>query len=480
MVIKMFAKDNIIKNFLWRFVERCGSQIVQVLVFIILARILEPKDFGTISILIVFIAVLQVFIDSGLGTALIQKKDSDDLDFSSVFYFNIFICIILYILMFLAAPYISLFYKDTSFTSLLRVISLLLIISGVKNIQQAYVSKMMIFKKFFFATLAGKLSSAIIGISMAYNGYGIWSIVAQQLSSAVVETITLWFIVEWKPKLLFSLERLKSLLSYGWKLLVSALIDTIYNNLRQLIIGKLYTPIDLAFYNKGQEIPNLIIGNINASIDSILLPVMSNEQDNIERVKNITRKSIQVSVYIIAPIMLGIGVTSYSFVPLILTEKWLPCIPFLWIFCITFIFYPIHTANLNAIKALGRSDVFLILEVWKKVTGLIVLLLTMWHGIMLMAYSLLFTSFLSQIINSWPNKTLLNYGYIQQLKDILPSIFLACFTAGCMFLVRILHVNLLITLILQIFIGIIVYLIISYFLRLKIFNYLLRILKKSK
>ena len=472
------------KNFLWRFAERSGAQIIQFVVFILLARILEPEAFGTIALLMVFIAVLQVFINSGFGTALIQKKDTDDTDFSSVFYFNISMCIFLYVLMFFSAPFIASFYKDLSLIPLIRVLALLFIISGVRNIQQAYVSKNMLFKKFFFSTLGGTIISALIGVGMAYKGYGVWALVIQAVTKEAIDTLILWVTVDWRPKLLFSLERLKGLFSFGWKMLISGLIDTVYNNLRQLIIGKMYTRIDLAFYNKGNAIPNLVITNINSSISSILLPVMSKEQDNIEKVKNITRKSIQLSTYIIAPIMVGMGVTSYSFVPLLLTEKWLPCIPFLWVFCFTYTFYPIHTANLSAIQALGRSDLFLKLEIIKKAVGLIVLVSTMWYGVMVMAYSLLLVSVISQIINSWPNKKLLNYGYLQQLKDIMPNIVLALFAGFCMYLVSFLNLGLISTFITQIFVGYIVYVGISFILKIETFEYILNILmnllKKKK
>ena len=469
-------KDTV-KNFMWRFAERSGAQIIQVLVFIILARILEPEAFGTIAILMVIITILQVFIDSGLGTALIQKKDADDTDFSSVFYFNICMCISLYILTFVSAPFIASFYNDLSLIPLIRVLGLMLVISGIRNIQQAYVSRYMLFKKFFFSTLGGTIVSAIAGIGMAYKGFGVWALIAQQLVKVGVDTVILWVTVDWKPKLLFSLQKLKGLLSYGWKLLASAIIDTTYNNLRQLIIGKLYTRIDLAYYNKGHEIPLLVITNINTSIDSILLPVLSQEQDNIEKVKEITRKAMQLSTYLIAPIMIGMAVTSYSFVPLILTDKWLPCIPFLWVFCIASIFYPLHTSNLNAIKALGRSDLFLKLEIWKKCVGSVILVSTMWYGVMVMAYSLLLTNFISQLINAWPNKKLLNYSYVSQLKDILPNLLLSCIMGLCVYPIVFLKLGHLTTLCIQIIAAYIVYVALSFIFKPAAFVYLLNKIK---
>lgn len=472
--------NNVVKNFLWRFFERCGAQFVTLIVSIVLARILTPSDFGTVSLIMVFTTILQVFVDSGLGTALIQKKDADDLDFSSVFYFNFAICLILYLGMFIASPFIAKFYKDISLTPIIRVISLTIVMSGVKGIQQSYVSRNMLFKKFFFATLGGTLFSAILGIGMAYAGFGVWSIVAQQLSNTAIDTLILWITVDWRPKRMFSWQRLKSLLSYGWKLLVSSLLDTIYNNLRNLIIGKIYTSSDLAYYNQGDKFPKVIVMNINASIDSVLLPSMSGEQDNKERVKSMTRRAIKTSTYIMAPLMMGLLFCAEPIVRLLLTDKWLPCVPYLRIFCFTYMFWPIHTANLNAIKAMGRSDLFLRLEIIKKVVGLILLFITMRISVMAMAYSLIFSGILSQIINSWPNWKLLNYNYLEQLRDILPSICISVFMGVCVYFIGFLSLPTLLQLIIQVIVGAIIYIVASIVLKLEEFNYLFGMIKSFK
>ena len=349
-------KQKIFSNFIWRFAERCGAQAVKLIVELVLARFLLPDDYGTIALVTVFITILNVFVDSGLGNALIQKKNADDLDFSSVFYFNLIWCFILYLLLFAFAPVISIFYGIPELTVIVRVLGITVLISGLKNVQQAFVSRNMLFKKFFFATLGGTFGAAILGITMAYFGFGVWALVAQQLFNTAMDTLILWITVKWRPKKVFSVQRLKVLFNYGWKLLASGLLETIYNNIRSLVTGKLYTASDLAFYNQGDKLPNIIVGNINNSIDSVLLPVMSNEQDNVEQIKEITRKSIKISTYVMAPLMMGLAVTADTLIVLILTEKWLPCVFFLKIFCVTYMFQPIHTANLNAIKALGRSD----------------------------------------------------------------------------------------------------------------------------
>lgn len=479
----MINNKNVFSNFIWRFAERCGAQIVTFIVSILLARILSPEDYGKIALITVFTTIMQVFVDSGLGTALIQKKDADDLDFSSVFYFNFFICIILYIIMYISAPYISDFYNDDSLTPLIKVISLTIIISGVKGIQQSYVSKNMMFKRFFYATLVGTIFSGILGVFLAYSGYGVWSIVFQQLSNTLIDTLILWCTVEWRPKNFFSWKRLKELLTFGWKMLVSSLIDTFYNNIRSLLIGRMYSSSDLAFYNQGDKFPNVIVNNINTSIDSVLLPAMASSQDDRNRVKNMTRRAIKISTYIMAPLMIGLAVCAKPIVQTILTDKWLPCVPFLRIFCISYLFYPVHTANLNAIKAMGRSDLFLKLEVAKKIVGMTLLFSTLSFGVMAIAYSLLVSTVTSMIINSFPNKRLLDYSFREQMIDIFPALFLSIVMGFLISIVKVFCLSSFQTLLIQILLGIIIYVLGSKFLHLESFEYLIQIGKsfiKSK
>lgn len=468
---------SIFSNFIWRFAERCGAQLVTFIVSIVLARLLMPEDYGAVALVTVFTTIMQVFVDSGLSTALIQKKDADDLDFSSVFYFNLGVCIILYMIMFLAAPYIASFYEMPELVSIVRVISLTVVISGVKGVQQSYVSRNMLFRRFFYATLGGTIFSAILGIAMAYTGFGVWAIVAQQLSNTAIDTLILWITVKWRPKLMFSWGRMKGLLGFGWKILASGLLDTVYNNLRNLLIGKIYSSSDLAFYNQGDKFPKLIVTNINTSIDSVLLPAMSNEQDSRGKVKSMTRRSIMVSCYIMAPLMIGLACCATSVVTLILTKKWLPCVFYLQIFCVTYMFWPIHTANLNAIKAMGRSDLFLKLEIWKKSIGMILLLSTMFISVEAMAYSLLISTLASMIINSWPNKKLLNYSFLEQMKDILPSILLAVGMGAVVYLIGFLPVPTLPLLIIQVICGGVIYIVGSVLLKLEPYVYLQGIIK---
>ena len=476
----MINSNKIVKNFIWRFAERCGARAVSFIVSIVLARLLVPDVYGTIALVTVFTTILNVFIDSGMGNALIQKKNADDLDISTVFYFNMAMCIVLYTAMFFLAVPISRFYHDESLIFVIRVLSLTLVISGIKNVQQAYVSRTMQFKRFFFATLSGTIGAAVVGIYTAYRGYGVWALVVQQIFNASVDTFILWFTVKWRPKLMFSFQRLKGLFSYGWKLLISALLETGYTNLRQLIIGTMYTSADLAYYNKGQQFPMIIIENINSSINSVLFPAMSQEQDNSGRVKTITRRAIKTSTFIIAPLMMGLAFCGTQVVRLILTDKWMACVPYLQIFCISSMFYPIHTANLNAIQAMGRSDIFLKLEIIKKIVGMVLLLSTMWFGTMAMAYSLLVSGLISQVINSWPNKKLLNYGYLEQLKDIIPAILLALLMGVLVFGLSFCGLPDGLTLCIQVFAGAFIYISGARLFKFESFDYLLSIIRKYR
>ena len=474
------SREKVFGNLIWRFAERSGAQIVSFVVSLVLARMLSPDVYGTIALITVFITIVQVFVDSGLGNALIQKKDADQKDFSTVFFCNIFFCLILYGVMFVLAPFIAAFYQDTNLIPLIRVLSITIIISGVKNVQQAYVSRNLLFKKFFFSTLSGTIVAAVVGIYMALEGYGVWALVAQQLTNVTIDTIVLWITVKWRPSLSFSFKRLKDLFAYGSKLLFSALLDTVYKNINQLIIGKLYSSADLAYFNKGKQFPDVLIGNINSSIDSVILPVMSKAQDDVENIKNMLRRSIKISIYVMAPLMIGMTVVAPAFVELALTETWMPCVPFIRVFCITGMFYPIHTANLNALKAMGRSDIFLKLEIQKKIVDMITLLCVMWFGVEAILYSQLFLSIVSQIINSTPNKRLLNYGYMSQIRDILPSIILAIIMASIVSLVELLNVSVMFTLIIQLAVGVVVYIAGSYIFKIDSFTYLLEIIKKRK
>ena len=426
-------KQSFFSNLLWRFMERCGAQLVSFVVSVVLARKLDPSLYGTIALVTVITSILNVFVDSGMANALIQKKNTDGLDYSSVFYFNVAFCLVLYALLFVTAPFISRLYNNMSLVPVFRVLGLTIVISGVKNVLQAYVAKTMQFRRFFFATLGGTLVSAVVGITMAYTGFGIWALVAQMLVNAGVGTLILWLTVGWRPLPMFSLERLKGLISYGWKLLVSGLLDTVYLKIYQLAVGLRYTEADLAFYNKADQLPLLLVENINTSIDSVLLPVLSAEQDSRESVRAMTQRAIKTSSYIMMPLMAGLAVCAEPLVRALLTAKWLPCVPYLRVFCAMYALYPLHTANLSAIKALGRSDIFLKLEILKEIVSIGLLFVMLPFGVFAVAVSVLISGFVSLVINAWPNRRMLGYSVTQQLRDTAPAVLLSLGMAALIF-----------------------------------------------
>ena len=468
----------VISNFFWRLAERVGAQVVTLLVSIVLARILEPEVFGVLALVIVFTSILQVFVDSGLGTALIQKKNVDELDFSSVFYFNIAACVVLYMIMFFSAPLIAQFYKMPDLIPVVRVISLTLILSGVKNVQQAYVSRNMLFKRFFLATLGGTIGAAALGIVMAYKGYGVWALVAQYLFNTACGTVILWVTVNWRPKWQFSFERLKGLLSFGYKLLGVSILSTVYNDARSLIIGKMYTPSDLAFYNRGQQFPRLISMNVDSAIDSVLLPTMSQKQDDIAAIKRMARRSIQMGTYVIMPLMMILAVCAEPLVRLVLTDKWLPCIPFLRIMCFTFSFFSIFTTNYNIYKSLGRSDVYFKVTIWSKLIGLVILFSTMWFGVIWIAYGLIIANILNQIVCIKPSEILCDYKFSEQIADFLPNFIASLFMGIVMAPILLLSLPDWMTIFLQLVIGLVSYICLSYFTNNASYNFIVAFLKQ--
>ena len=470
--------NKVFSNLIWRFSERIGAKLISVIVNLILARILAPELYGTVAIVLVFTEILQVFVESGFGTALIQKKDADDLDFSSVFFFNLAVSVFLYILLFAAAPVIAKVYRKPELLQIVRVVGLILIIAGVRNVQQAYVSRNMLFKRFFFATLGGTVVAAVIGIGMAVKGFGVWAYVAQYLLNNLVGTLILWFTVKWRPKMQFSLERLKGLFSYGWKLLVSSVLNIVSDKLRPLLIGYRFSASDLSFYNEGILFPNLIVDNVNSSIDSVLLPALSQQQDSAENVKAMTRRAIQISSYIMWPLMIGLFVCARPLVTLLLGDNWLPCIPFLRIFSLYYALFPIHTANLNAIKAMGRSDIFLKLEILKRVLDFAFVVVTLFIGVKAMAIGLLVEGFLCLFINAFPNRKLCGYAFSEQVKDIIPAFLLSAGMGVVAYAVSLIGLGNLVTLVLQVLCGASVYVALSAVLKLEPFCYLLSIVRK--
>ena len=477
MESKQGLKTTVLSNMMWKFGERIIAQTVAFVVSLVLARILLPSDYGVVAMLNVFIIIANTFATSGIGASLIQKKDADHLDFSSMFYVSIVFSAVLYLILFVAAPYIAEFYHQPLLCSVLRGLALKLPIASITCVQQAYVARHMIFKKFFWATLGGTIVSAVVGIGMAMNGFGAWALVAQQLTNAIIDMTILFLTVNWRPRWEFSFSRAKRLYSYGWKLLLSSLLHNVYVQLKQLFVGRVYTSADLAYMNRGEHFPGLIITNINASLDSVLFPAMSQKQNEPEQLKQVVRRSIKTSSFVIWPLMVGLAVIAEPLIRLLITDKWLPAVPFLRISCLVQAFLPIHTANLQAIKAKGRSDIFLKLEIAKKTFGIAAIIIAVRISVMAVAYAVLIQTIFAAVLNTYPNTKLLGYKYHEQIRDLLPSMSLAAVTGVLVYFMNYIPVPDLLKMIMQVIVGGVVYIGLALMFRIDSIAYILDTVK---
>ncbi len=470
-------ENRVTKSLFWRLSEQFGSQIVSFMISIILARILDPNVYGSVAIVTVFITILNALVDGGLVNALVQKKGSDDLDFSSAFYYNLSIGFVLYAILFVSAPLISRFYNDEALVNVIRVLSLLLVVNAFKNIQRAYISKKMDFRKFFFATIGGTIASAVVGIAMAVNGCGVWSIVAQQLVNAVIDTAILWLSIKWRPGRSFSFKRLKELLSYSWKLMASWFIESGYEQLFQLVIGKAYSTTELAYYEKGRHFPELISANIINSIDGVMIPAIAIEQDDNNVVLEMTRKTVIVGTFIVAPMMMGLAAVAESLIILLIKDKWLPAAPFMRAFCLAYILMPCKSANLSTMKAVGRSDQVLKIEIIKEVVAITILMISVRFSSLVMAFGLVALSVATFIIDGVAMGRLLRYGVLKQVKDMVGSILLSFVMGVAVFFVGYLDLPLVLLLLVQVLVGVAVYAALAAMFHLKGFGYCMKIVK---
>lgn len=480
-------KKKAFSGVIWKGLERICAQLVSFVVSIILARILMPDDYSVVSIVTIFFAFCNVFISNGFNTALIQKKDADIEDYSSVLFVSIGIATVLYLLMFLLAPMIANLYDKEILVVIIRVMALTFFINAFKSVLCAYISNNLQFKKFFLSTIVGIIISAIIGIIMALKGFGPWALVAQQMTNSIIDTLILYITTRIKFVFKVSLERLKSLFSYGWKLFVASIISTIHEEIKPLIVGVKFSTEDLAFYNKGKSFPSILNSSISDTISAVLFPVISKFQGSKEAVLNITRRFMGIASYMIFPVMIGFLVVSDSFIEILLTDKWLPSAGYIKIFCFTYMFNIIQNGNLQAIRAIGRSDIILKLEILKKSLYLLVIILFVIfsNSPYILAISEIICTVIATTINSRPNRKLIGYKYSYQIADLLPNLLSAVFMGIVVYLIKFIISSKIVCLLVQILVGMIIYLIISIVTKNKNFIYLIdlmqeKLLKKAR
>ena len=475
----MASSKTVIKSMLWKLMERFSTQIVSFVISIILARILAPSEYGIIAIILIFINFANVIIDGGLNTALIQKKDADQTDFSTIFWFCLLLSGVLYVVLFFTAPLIARFYDNEILTPVLRVLSLVLFAHSINSIQRAYVSRHMLFKKLFWVNAVAVVLSGSLGIAMAYKGYGVWALVGQSLSSPIVCCVLMWFAVKWRPTLVFSLERFRFLFDYGWKIFMTNFIIAVYEDVRGLVIGKVYQPSALAFFDRGKSLPSLLMTNVTSAINTVLLPAFADEQDDRARVKQMMRRSVQVSYLFVLPLLVGFIFTAKNIILVLLTEKWLPAVPFVQIFCVAFILMPIQNVNMTAIKSLGYSSITLKLEIIKKIIEAVILVVSFLINVYAVAWGIVLYNFICLFINLSPSEKLVGYSWKEQIKDVLPTLIATLIMGAAVYACSFLPFYPLLVLMIQVCVGVVVYYVACRMLQLEGLDYLSMYLKQG-
>ena len=472
-------KDKTIKGTFWTGLERFWVQGVQFLVMLVIARILSPKDYGLIGMISVFIAISQSLIESGFSQALIRKKDADEVDYNTVFYFNIVMSIIFYGILYLISPAIASFYKEPILCPLMRVVSLVVIINAFNIVQGSIFSIQLDFKKQAHSGMLAAIISGVASIILAIKGFGVWTLVYQQLISTIVITIVLWSYSNWRPKWIYSWKSFKELFSFGLNLVISGLIDTIYNNLYVLVIGKIYNATSLGYYGRAEHYAQLPASNFNSIFFRVTYPVLCKLQDDDNKLREIYMKMLRVSTFVLFPIMCGIAGAAYPVVVALVGEKWAFSAILLVPICMAKMWYPIHAINLNVLKVKGRTDLFLRLEIIKKVFSVIILVTSIPFGLVYMCYGMIVSSIGALAINSFYTGRLIQLGFWKQMKDISHILLVSL----CMFvLIRIVNIwidNVYIQLLIDIIVGAAFYFGISFLFHFKEIEYI-QSLRKSK
>lgn len=469
------VKKKAFAGVIWKLMERFIAQGVSLIISIIIARILSPSEFSVVGIVTVFFNFANIIITSGFNTALIQKKNCDALDYATVLYTSLLISLVLYLLLFLSAPWIAAIYHISELKSMLRFMGLTLPVLAIKSVWCAYISSNLLFRRFFFATLGGTLVSGVVGFYMAMTGYGAWSLIAQQMTNIFIDTIILFICTRIEIKIAFSFERLKTLFSYGWKIFVSSLLGTTYTEISPLVIGLHFSATDLSFYTKGKSFPSMLATSGTSTLAAVLFPVMAKYQDDKQRILHYTRLFMRLSSFLCFSMMLGFFAVADNFVYVILTEKWLPSVYYIRIFCVALMFDVIAIGNCETIKAIGRSDVYLFIEIIKKTGYFITLFLFIYFApsARVLAAAYIVCTIISVVVNSIPNAGLIRYRFTDQISDILPNLLLAIIMCVGTMLVGKAFPRGLLSLLIQILAGVIIVFALSIITGNQAFNYFL-------
>ena len=473
-------KNKTIKGVGWSAADAFLGQGVTFIVGLVLARLLSPDEYGLIGICLIFTTVLNGIVDSGFSNALIRKQDVEDEDYNTMFITNMVISIVLYVLLFISAPFVSDFFHRKELTALVRATGLVLFFNALSITQVTILTKKIDFKTKTKASLFSAIISGVIGIVMAFIGYGVWSLVAQQLSKQLLYTFSLWWLVKWYPKMTFCKYSFRYMWGFGWKLLASGILNNVWNQLYQIVIGRCYTSSTLGHYTRANEYASIFSSNLTSIIQRVSYPVLAEIQDDKERMVQGYRKVIKVTMFVTAICMISLGAVSEPMVYTLIGTKWHEAATYLPLICVSMSLYPLHAINLNILQVLGRSDIFLNLEILKKIVGFVPVVIGIFCGIYYMLLASIFTGIICLYLNTWYTGKTLNYTFVNQLKDIAPSYFTAFVIATAVYFLKYLPVSYWLVLLLQITIGIIVGFIISELLKLEEYKEIKTILGSLK
>lgn len=449
-------KHKTVKGISWSFIDNIASSGITFLVGLILARLLTPAEYGIMAMIAIFIAVSNSIIDSGFSNALIRKVHVERVDYNTVFYFNFAISVVLYLLLFVSSPAISVFFKEPILVEVTRIIGLIIIINSLGIIPRTIFIKNINFKTQTKVSLVSSISSGIIGISMAFVGLGVWSLVGQQLSRQILNTLFLWVYCKWRPVWEFSINSFKELFGFGSKLLLSGLLDTIYKNIYYLVIGRFYTPAQLGQYTRAEQFNTIFSSNLTSVVQRVSYPVLSSIQEEPARLREAYRKVIKTAMLVTFACMLGLAAVAKSLIIILIGEKWLPAVRLLQIICFSGMLYPLHAINLNILQVKGRSDLFLRLEIIKKIIAIGPITIGVFYGIEYMLLGGVFTSFIAYFLNSYYSANLIHYSTIEQVKDILPFFLISSFVAVVMWSISFLNISAFSILLIQITLGLLI------------------------
>lgn len=475
------GKDKIASGFLWAYGEKIAAQGIALIVTAVLARLIDPENYGMISIVTVFIEFGDIFVTGGFGSALVQKKETDDLDLNTTFSLSFVMGWVIYLVLFFCAPLIADFFAMQELAKIIKIMGLRLPLAAINTVQHASVQRNMEFKKFFFSTLSGTVISAAVGIGMALKGYGVWALAGQYLTNTSIDTIMLLVIGGWHPKIQLSMMRLRNILSFGWKILVQRFVYTLTNNIQSLVIGKQFAPQELAFYNNGIKIPVVILSNIYDTMARVFFPVFSKKQDQDDKLKTMMRQSIKMAAFLLAPVSIGLFAAAKPLVFVLLTEKWSKCIPFLQIYCLRYIPRPFTTMVQQAILARGRSDIILKIEIALNVCmlGSLYIAAFLMRSVIMIAIGTLVAVLVGTVIYIYLAKKIFGYTIYEQLGDVLVSYLCAILMGILVYLESYLIQSYVVLLIVQVISGGVIYAGFTFFFNRKQFVKLMQIVRKK-